>query len=97
MTFPSIISWNCRGASSSRFFQHLSELIKTNKPDILILLETRCASTMVETIYRKTYMNNTIVFEACGFAGGIWIFWDNSSLQLESLSIHDQIVNVLVW
>lgn len=81
-----MIAWNCRGASSRMFAQHLKELIHVNKSDILILIETHCSSTIVENIYRYTYFNYGIISEACGFVGGIWILSNNVSVQLESLS-----------
>lgn len=57
MICPSILVWNCRGANSSSFFRHLIDLVKLNKPDILILVETRCSSLMIDRIYRKSYFN----------------------------------------
>lgn len=68
-----MIAWNCRGASSRKFAQHLKELIHVNKPDILILIETHCSSTVVENIYRYAYFNHGITSEACDFVGGIWV------------------------
>lgn len=45
-----IISWNCRGAASKKFFRHLSDLLSTHRPDILLLLETKVKSNNTQHV-----------------------------------------------
>lgn len=59
-------------------------------------METRCSSTVIAEIFKISMFNQSIVSEAVGFSGGIWILWDSRCLQLESLAIHAQIVTVLI-
>lgn len=35
--------------------------------------------------------------EAVGYSGGIWILWDRTQLDVETISIDEQVINVLVW
>lgn len=49
------------------------------------------------TIVAKTRFNASIVFEAQGFSGGIWILWDKAILGLDLISVDDQIINTLVY
>lgn len=37
-----------------------------------------------------------IAREAHGYARGIWLFWDREAVQLDGVTIHKQVVNVLV-
>lgn len=37
-----------------------------------------------------------MVSEAPAYAGGIWVLWNNFELQLENITIDDQIVNCFV-
>lgn len=96
MTLPTTLTWNCRGASSRAFLRHLRDLLTVHKPDILILLETRCVTDVVQEIFKFSALTDSIVSEAHGFAGGIWILWNRDKLHLEPLAVHDQIVSVLV-
>lgn len=45
-----IISWNCRGTGSKKFFRNLQSLWGDHKYDILILMETRVSSTRIACI-----------------------------------------------
>lgn len=96
MNCPSVIAWNCRGANSNAFLRYLVEIIRINKLDILVLLETRVSSNIVEGIFKRSYLNKAIISEACNFSGSIWILWNQSDLHIEPLVIHDHIVTVLV-
>lgn len=91
-----MLAWNCRGACSRAFHRHLRDLLQVQKPDILILLETRCGSDVVHEIFKYSGFTAFIISKACGYAGGIWILWDRIKLTLEPLAVHDQIVSVLV-
>lgn len=63
---------------------------------IVILVETRIASDAMNKIISKSYLMDCIYSEVQGYAGGTWIMWNNSKIQLEEVSIDDQIVNVFV-
>lgn len=96
MIMPSILAWNCRGASSKTSHRHLRELLLVHMPDILILVETRCSSHNIEPIYRFSSFNSSVVSEAHGFSGGIWILWNDCNLEVEVLAIGEQLVTVVV-
>lgn len=80
MSCLSLISWNYRGVSSRASLRHLRELLRSNSPDNLILLETRCDSVVLEKIYKLSNLNHVVVSEARGFSGGIWVIWDSNKL-----------------
>lgn len=91
-----ILIWNCRGAGSPKIVYHIVDMIKIYKPSIVALLETRVQSKKMAPILEKSYLTDFIAVEACGFAGGIWLGWEESSVTIEFISHNDQILNVLV-
>lgn len=91
-----ILFWNCRGAGSPKTLSHLLDMIKCHRPSIVALLETRVQSDKVATMLDRTHLTDFMAVEARGFAGGIWLAWDNTEVQIEVLSQCDQAVNALV-
>lgn len=61
----------------------------------MALLETCVSSSRAVGILTHSHFTNLEVVEAVGFARGIWLFWDNTKIQVELISSHDQILNVL--
>lgn len=96
MTFPRIIAWNCRGAGSRIALRHLILLVRTQNPDILILEETRVSSRYIDQITAQTRFTASIVSEAYGFSGGIWILWDKDQVDLDLIELDEQIISVVV-
>lgn len=68
--FMNIISWNYRGASSKKFFRHLSDLLSTHRLDILFLLETKVKTNKTQSVLRMGGFDGFFAAEARGFAGG---------------------------
>lgn len=48
-----VISWNCRGVGSARTVRVLKEMVKSHKPDLLFLSETKADSNKVANIAPK--------------------------------------------
>lgn len=96
MSFPIILYWNCQGARSRGFLKILLHLIKQFSPSIIILVETSVLSSYVHPILDKYVFNEFVVAEACGFAGGTWVLWNDSVMQVEQLTIDDQVINLVV-
>ncbi|CAN0847221.1 hypothetical protein LINGRAHAP2_LOCUS4860 [Linum grandiflorum] len=51
-----IMSWNCRRMGQPRAVQVLDELIKTHRPEVVILLETFSSKSRMETVRSKVKM-----------------------------------------
>lgn len=90
------MSWNCSGAESHQFYTHLMEMIRSYKPEVLALLEARVSSNHAKKIVENSYFTNFLAAEACGFARGICFLWDKNSVEIEEISMHDQIIDVLI-
>lgn len=87
---------NCRGAGSADLFRNLLELVKNHRPEILILVETRVPSAHARRVLRNSRLNRIAVVEANGFAGGIWLLCDEHRVDLEVVSLNDQVITVVV-
>lgn len=92
----SLMAWNCRGAGSHLSHIHLLEMLRNHKPDVLALLETRVSSHSAKRIVDNSHFTDVLAVEARGFADRIWLLWDRTSVTIEEISMHDQILNVLV-
>ncbi|XP_072055927.1 uncharacterized protein [Arachis hypogaea] len=86
-TFPIItsmiiLSWNYRGAASSAFCRTLKEFVGMHKPNVVILLETRCSGETAERTIRNCGFDHWHIKEAVGYSGGIWVMWKDPDLVI---------------
>lgn len=95
--FLRFLSWNCRGAKSALFHRHLKTLVGMHKPNMLALLETKVHSDKsISRICNYSSLNRFVCVEAQGFSSGIWLLWDDSSIDFEVVVVDHQIVTGLV-
>ncbi|XLR39159.1 hypothetical protein S83_023819 [Arachis hypogaea] len=90
------IIWNVRGAASGAFRRIYKEMMKQYKPDITILLETKCSGQVARNVIKQLGYTNYIIEEAQGFAGGIWICWNRNDINIISIEAHQQYIHVKV-
>ncbi|XP_021864707.2 uncharacterized protein [Spinacia oleracea] len=86
----SCMVWNVQGAGSRFFVSSLKELVRTHKPDVLVLVETHMGgnqATQIATILG--YRGHTRV-DALGFSGGIWVYWKPELVSVEPILKHNQ-------
>jgi hypothetical protein len=61
-----LLSWNCRGLGNPWAVRELCHLVKTKKPTLLFLMETKSRKNKMEGIRIKI-----------GFEGSLWLIqWD---------------------
>lgn len=77
-----IISWNIRGLKNPHKQDILRNLIRDNRPDILVIQETKMLIDKVEnlSIFKG---GKIIVSDSDGASGGMAIFWTNKWIQGE--------------
>lgn len=95
VNFMKIFSWNCRGAGSSQFVRVMKDLAKLHKPDIIVVMETRCGGPKAEKIIKKIGFDDFVKVDAIGFSGGIWVLWRNP-IQVFVSVIDDQFIHMKV-
>jgi exonuclease III len=80
-----IISWNIRGLNGRSKHKLLRDLIIAEKPDIVLLQETKCASEDVDKLLPYCWKQGAAVaVDATGTAGGLAILWNTNSILLEN-------------
>ena len=80
-----IISWNIRGLNGSSKHKLLRDLIMVEKPDIVLLQETKCASEDVDKLLPYCWKQGAAVaVDAIGTSGGLAILWNTNSILLEN-------------
>ncbi|XP_072074464.1 uncharacterized protein [Arachis hypogaea] len=89
-----IMMWNIRGAASKSTVRTLKELQNQKKPDLTILVETKCSGNKGREVIKAMGFNHAIVEEAVGFVGGIWILWKNDDFKIKVISTHKQFVHM---
>lgn len=91
-----LVIWNCRGAASKTFPGRVRDLIRGKNIHALIVLETRVSGDKAERMVRKLGFSNWIRLEATGYAGGIWLLWNEDDISLKYNYSSTQFVHVNV-
>ncbi|KAJ4833138.1 hypothetical protein Tsubulata_006247 [Turnera subulata] len=92
----SILTWNCQGAGKRKFPRLCRDFCRNNKPDLLVILEPRISGKRADYVIKKLGFSNSHRVEARGFAGGIWLLWDESRVQVSILFNHPQFIHTRV-
>jgi len=72
-----LTSWNIRGLNSKGKQRHLAARLKKDKPQIMLLQETKIPSQKMEEILNKIKPRyEQVTIDAKGSAGGIIILWN---------------------
>jgi exonuclease III len=80
-----IISWNIRGLKGHSKQRLLRDMLIAEKPDILLLQETKCDIEEMEKILPSCWKQGRGTYTtAMGAAGGLALFWNPSSITLDN-------------
>lgn len=77
-----ILSWNIRGAGRKGFLAQLKHLVSCYMPDVLVLMETKVASSKASNIISKINFLNSIEIVPEGYSARIWLFWTDNLVSL---------------
>lgn len=91
-----VLNWNVRGALGRSFGQTFHLLVVSHKPDLVVVQEPRCSGSRARLTIRKLGFKHSIVSEARGYSGGIWIMWNSDDLLVKDLLVHEQFIHVEV-
>lgn len=96
MNSAKILYWNCRGISAGDTSRIL-KLIKTLKPFLVCLVETRGNSDRVNRFCKKIPRHWEWAFVLTeGFSGGIFILWSSSISQVTPIAVSHCALHVVV-
>jgi exonuclease III len=78
-----IVSWNCRGLGSKYRSESVMDLIKTKKPIVLLLQETKLEVNEALSKCKKLWKQSEgQEVSARGASGGLCTLWNNSIFHL---------------
>ncbi|KAL7252504.1 hypothetical protein ACSBR1_007132 [Camellia fascicularis] len=70
MSSMDMIFWNCRGAGNNTFKRNLKELLRTHKPEILILMETKVELNSMGMFFNRLGFMASAHVDLVGRSGG---------------------------
>jgi exonuclease III len=82
-TSSSIFVWNCRGAANTSFYRFCKQYITTNKPAMLVIMETRCDPTKLYRTFELLGYDDFTAANCQGYAGGIAIAWKKDYITVD--------------
>ena len=94
--FMNIIAWNCRGARKPAFKSYVKELVRNHDLAILIVMETRIEGDMVKEITDELPFDGAIHTDTIGYAGGLWLLWDEDRVEMSQLANTEQEIHMIV-
>ncbi|XP_028089100.1 uncharacterized protein LOC114289558 [Camellia sinensis] len=91
-----VLLWNCRGAASPHFRRHFFTLVNEYHPHLVILTETRVGGTRGKTLSENLGFSNVHISDPIGFAGGIWLLWNDLEIACEVLLTTEQEIHAWI-
>lgn len=88
-----VASWNCRGAGGRSFPRILKDMVRKYNINVMGLMETRISGSRADTVVRKLGFSNWLRVEAIGYAGGIWVLWNDWEVKVEYLASTTQLLH----
>ncbi|KAI7993906.1 hypothetical protein LOK49_LG11G02221 [Camellia lanceoleosa] len=82
MDFVKILIWNCRGVGNNTFRRHMRDLLRTQNPRILILMETKVTYSSIWNFFNNLGFTASTIVDPIGKAGGIWVIWDTAQVTI---------------
>ncbi|KAI8028379.1 hypothetical protein LOK49_LG02G01345 [Camellia lanceoleosa] len=96
MSSMDMLFWNCRGASNNTFKRTLKELVRTHKPKILVLMETKVELNSMVMFFNRLGFTASTHFDPVGRSGGIWMLWNPSQANVRVLEANSQIITATI-
>ena len=76
-----VLSWNIRGLNSKGKQRYLKEKLQVEKPQVMMLQETKVTGQKLETILKSFKMQYEVMaIDARGTSGGIAILWNGAEI-----------------
>ncbi|KAK9937007.1 hypothetical protein M0R45_013825 [Rubus argutus] len=92
-----IMCWNVRGAGGKNFRNSISDLIKMNHLDVVVICEPKVSFCDKQ---RKFFKNlgfpDAEISKANGFSGGIWLLWDKRKIDIYFIDNNVQAITVKI-
>ena len=92
----SVLFWNSRGLARPSFKPNLMHLISHNRPDMLILAETKTSRNHTANIVGSLPFDSWFLADPVGYAGGLLMMWNSARVNVHIISHNTQGIHALV-
>ncbi|XP_074290582.1 uncharacterized protein LOC141617299 [Silene latifolia] len=86
--------WNIQGNGNKNNINALKEVVKTDKPSIIALVETHMTGENALKIQKIIGYNGHSRVDANGFSGGIWLYWRPEFVTVTPVKEHSQYITI---
>jgi hypothetical protein len=90
-----LLAWNCRGLGLPRTVQELVQLIRTYRPKILFICETKLGDKKIKELRWRVGLRKCITQSGRGNGGRIALHYDEQ-LEIKTLSSGPRYFDVLI-
>ncbi|CAL9007242.1 unnamed protein product [Prunus brigantina] len=88
----SYLSWNCQGLGSDLTIRSLRGIIKSNRPAIVFLMETKTKHNRLKKCSQDLGFSESFGVDSLGQAGGLCLWWDNS-VEVQVLAFSKNLID----
>lgn len=97
MNSTKIICWNCRGVSARDTSSRVFRLIRSHKPVVVCLVETRANADRLDLFCRKVSKNwDWAAILSDGFSGGLIVLWHKSIGVVSPISVSKRALHIII-
>ncbi|XP_028113727.1 uncharacterized protein LOC114311755 [Camellia sinensis] len=96
MDLLKLLFWNCRGAGNKIFKRNLVEIIRSHKPEILILMETKVAFSRMGNFFNRLGFTASTIVDPVSRVSGFWIVWYTNHVNVKASSVGSQDIHTTV-
>ncbi|XP_074299787.1 uncharacterized protein LOC141630954 [Silene latifolia] len=82
--------WNVQGTESKNKISAIKEVVKTNKPTVLTLVETHMGGEHAIKLGNILGYDGHARVNTVGFSRGIWVYWRNDLVSVTPITEHAQ-------
>ena len=92
-----VICWNSQGLKKPQVVPEVKFLIKSQKPDIMFLIETMINDVNVQKILPTFCFDQFDYVPPINHSGGIAVMWNNDNVHVSVLSKDSRSIHLLVY
>ncbi|GMP46214.1 hypothetical protein CsSME_00014459 [Camellia sinensis var. sinensis] len=95
-TLMKVLLWNCQGAANPHFLRHFNNLMEDHHPQLVVITETRVGGIRGATLCKNLGFPKYHIVETHGFAGGIWLLWNDLEIHCDIIAQTQQEVHAWI-
>ncbi|GLT63529.1 hypothetical protein SLA2020_360880 [Shorea laevis] len=91
-----VMSWNCHDMVNNDFKCFVMDIKREHNIGIFVIMETKLARNRVVEVGQSLRYPKWELVDTDGFAGGIWLLWDNTHFTIDILNKGSQVIHALI-